>query len=39
VVDEVMYEVTGKYISVKHGDIQLAGSNLYGGAPVPLTSL
>jgi len=27
VVDEVMYEVTGKYISVKHGDIQLAGSN------------
>merc|ERR1712063_86832 len=26
-VDGVMYEVTGKYISVKHGDIQLDGAN------------
>merc|ERR1712071_348054 len=27
VVDGVMYEFTGKYISVKHGDIQLDGAN------------
>lgn len=26
-IDGVMYEVTGRYVTVKHGDIQLEGSN------------